>query len=88
MGDTVNLAARLMQKADFGEIWVDHPVQAQAVDVFDFDDLGCVQIKGKTEPRQVYRALGEKEQDQEMEDFLMKTDSRVFQRKLSTLISN
>ncbi|MEM7032070.1 MAG: adenylate/guanylate cyclase domain-containing protein, partial [Chloroflexota bacterium] len=65
VGDTVNLAARLMQKAGFGEVWLDHPVQAQAVDVFEFQDLGRVPIKGKTEPRQIYQALGEKEQDQE-----------------------
>ena len=65
IGDTVNLAARLMQKAEFGQVWADHTVQRKAQKVFDYADLGQVAIKGKTEPRQVYQVLGEKEQDQE-----------------------
>jgi len=65
IGDTVNLAARLMQKAGESEVWVDQSVYSQANRFFEYDDLGQIQVKGKTEPRHIYRALREKEQDQE-----------------------
>lgn len=65
IGDTVNLAARLMQKAEPGQVWVDHSVQGKSARFFEYQDLGKVSIKGKLEPRQVYRALQEKEQDRE-----------------------
>ena len=65
IGDTVNLAARLMQKASAGEVWVDRSVQSKADRFFEYKDLGDIHVKGKTEPRRVYLALREKEQDQE-----------------------
>lgn len=65
IGDTVNLAARLMQNAGPGQVWVDRSVQSQARRFFEYQDLGEIQVKGKTEPRHVYLALHEKEQDQE-----------------------
>jgi class 3 adenylate cyclase len=65
IGDTVNLAARLMQKAGPGEIWVDRSVQSQADRFFEYQDLGQLQVKGKVESRHVFLALREKEQDQE-----------------------
>lgn len=65
IGDTVNLAARLMQKAGDGEVWVDQTVHNQASRYFEYQDLGQIQVKGKTEPRHVYRAIREKEQDQQ-----------------------
>ncbi len=67
IGDTVNLAARLMQKAGVGQVWVDQSVQSQSGRFFEYDDLGSMQIKGKLEPRHLYRVLQEKEQDQEEE---------------------
>ncbi len=63
IGDTVNLAARLMQKAGDGEVWLDQSVYSQASRFFEYDDLGQIQVKGKTESRHVYRALREREQD-------------------------
>jgi len=72
IGDTVNLAARLMQKAEPGQVWVDRSVQAQSTRFFEYKDLGEIQIKGKIESRRVYQALREKEQDQEeMMGFLL-----------------
>jgi len=65
IGDTVNLAARLMQKAGSGEVWVDRSVQSQAGRFFEFQDLGEIHLKGKAELRHVFLALREKEQDQE-----------------------
>jgi predicted ATPase/class 3 adenylate cyclase len=65
IGDTVNLAARLMQKAGEGEVWLDQSVYHSASRYFEHDDLGEIHVKGKSEPRHVYRALREKEQDQQ-----------------------
>lgn len=63
IGDTVNLAARLMQKAGDGEVWLDQSVYSQASRFFEYEDLGQIQVKGKSESRHIYRALREKEQD-------------------------
>ncbi|MEM7343630.1 MAG: tetratricopeptide repeat protein, partial [Chloroflexota bacterium] len=65
IGDTVNLAARLMQKASTGEVYIDESVYSKTERFFEYQDLGEVAIKGKTEPRHLYLALHEKEQDQE-----------------------
>lgn len=67
IGDTVNLAARLMSKANSNEVWVDHSVQSKASRFFEYRDLGLIQIKGKVESRQVFQALHEKEPDQQAE---------------------
>jgi adenylate cyclase len=63
IGDTVNLAARLMQNAGHGEVFLDQTVQTQAYRFFEFKDLGLVPIKGKNEPRHIYSAQREKEQE-------------------------
>lgn len=63
IGDTVNLAARLMQKAGDGEVWLDQSVYGRASRFFEFEDLGQTQVKGKSEARHIYHALREKEQD-------------------------
>ncbi len=71
IGDMVNLAARLMQKAEPGEVWVDQSVQSKTVRFFEYEDLGSVQVKGKTEPRHVYKALGEKDQEELVIGYLL-----------------
>ncbi|GAB4447940.1 MAG: adenylate/guanylate cyclase domain-containing protein [Anaerolineae bacterium] len=65
IGDTVNLAARLMQQAAPNQVWVDQTVYQQASRFFEYNELGPLQMKGKTAPRQVYHALHEKEPDQQ-----------------------
>ncbi len=65
IGDTVNLAARLMQKAGDGQVYLDETVYNRAARFFEYNDLGQTQIKGKTESRHIYHALREKEQDHE-----------------------
>ena len=62
IGDMVNLAARLMQKAENGQVLVDESAQRQAKQFFEYQDLGRLQVKGRTKPRRVYLALREKEQ--------------------------
>lgn len=58
MGNNVNLAARLMMKAEPGQILLDQNAR-QKVDLeFLFNDLGKVQFKGKLYKTQVYELIG------------------------------
>jgi hypothetical protein len=47
-----------MQKAQAGQVWVDQSVQSKTQRFFEYKDLGSVQVKGKTESRHIYLALG------------------------------
>jgi predicted ATPase/class 3 adenylate cyclase len=62
VGETVNVATRLMELAKAGEILVGPETYRQAQGYFDFEKLGSLQMKGKTEPVQAYRALSLKEE--------------------------
>lgn len=55
MGDDVNLAARLMATAQFGEILISETVQERARDSFVLDELPPLMLKGKARPVQAYR---------------------------------
>ena len=57
MGDTVNLAARLKDVSDRGEIFVGPDTHRLAALLFDFESLEPIQVKGKTEPVAVHRLL-------------------------------
>jgi len=59
MGDTVNLAARLMQAAP-GGILCDAATYEAAQARIAFESLSPIAVKGKTRPVTVYRPLGEK----------------------------
>ncbi len=65
IGDTVNLAARIMQNAENQEVWVDGSASNQISRFFELTDLGLVTVKGKAEPRHLFRILREKEQDRQ-----------------------
>ena len=54
MGDTVNLAARLMQHAD-GDILCDEDTFEDASEEIDLEALTPIQVKGKEAPVQIYR---------------------------------
>ncbi len=58
IGMTVNLSARYMLKADWGEIWCDHPIQAALKNDFAFADLGEISLKGYPNPIRTYKLLG------------------------------
>ena len=58
LGDTINLAARLMGAAPTGEIWVGPQTRRLAELEFEFDDLGEQSFKGKAQPVVVARLLG------------------------------
>ena len=57
-GDAVNVAARLCERADIGEIWITDTtaVDAGAVPGIRFRALGDFDIQGKSEPLSVYLA--------------------------------
>jgi class 3 adenylate cyclase/tetratricopeptide (TPR) repeat protein len=58
IGDSVNMAARLMQRAD-GEILVEGRTFARARDTATFESLPPVMLKGKGAPVPVYRPTGQ-----------------------------
>lgn len=60
IGDTVNLAARMQSAADPDTILISESTHRLATSLFDFEDKGKIAVKGKAEPIQVYRVLGER----------------------------
>jgi len=59
VGDTTNLAARLLSIAKPGQIVVSRRTQHLREGFFEFEDLGEFQVKGKTEPVRAYALLRE-----------------------------
>jgi class 3 adenylate cyclase/tetratricopeptide (TPR) repeat protein len=57
MGDTVNLAARLMAAAEEGEILISPSVRRQVSAKFKLEDLPPIRVKGKAQPVAVSRPL-------------------------------
>ncbi|MFC1851793.1 adenylate/guanylate cyclase domain-containing protein [candidate division CSSED10-310 bacterium] len=62
MGDTVNLAARLMQGAHNNQILISETVYEKGTDRFGFEFIGSRRFKGKKEPLPVY-AVKERKQN-------------------------
>ncbi|MGQ9595152.1 MAG: tetratricopeptide repeat protein [Anaerolineae bacterium] len=62
VGDTVNVAARLQELAQPGEILVARSVAEAARAAFTFEPLGLVEIRGRREPVEAYRLVGPKAQ--------------------------
>ncbi len=60
VGDTVNLAARMQSAADPDTVLVSENTHRLAAKLFDFEDKGMIAVKGKSEPVQVYRVIGER----------------------------
>lgn len=54
MGDAVNLAARLMQAAQTGEIVVSEATHTAAAAEFEWRDSRSIQVKGKSAPISIY----------------------------------
>src|SRR5438132_8607271 len=59
VGDTTNLAARLLGLAKPGQIVVSRRTQHLREHFFTFEDLGEFQVKGKTDPVRAYALVGE-----------------------------
>jgi class 3 adenylate cyclase/tetratricopeptide (TPR) repeat protein len=60
IGDTVNLASRLQDAAEPGTVLVSQNTRRLVETLFDFEDKGEIQVKGKTEPIRVYRVISER----------------------------
>lgn len=48
LGDVVNMSARYMMKADWGDVWTSERIYKSADDVFEFESLGKLEFKGKS----------------------------------------
>ncbi|MCP4424562.1 MAG: AAA family ATPase [Chloroflexi bacterium] len=60
IGDAVNVASRLERAAPAGGILIAHDTYLLVHGIFDTEPLGPVTIRGKSDPVQVYLALGAK----------------------------
>ena len=58
LGDAVNLSARLMSAAPPGAIYVSRTVHEDAGDVFRWEHLADLTVKGKSEPVEVFALTG------------------------------
>lgn len=55
LGDAVNLAARLMARAEDGEVLISDEVRREASDRLSCDDVGDITVKGKSDAVRVLR---------------------------------
>lgn len=62
MGDDVNLAARLMATAQFGEILISESVYERAQESFNTETLPPLILKGKSLPVQAYRVVSARQE--------------------------
>jgi adenylate cyclase len=62
LGDSTNLSARLMQAAQPGEILVSSRAQSRAGDLFTWQELPPILVKGKREPVPLFRLVEMKSQ--------------------------
>ncbi|MEM7347184.1 MAG: adenylate/guanylate cyclase domain-containing protein, partial [Chloroflexota bacterium] len=62
LGDEVNMAARLMGKANPGQILASQRVADAVEDIYELESLGLIKVKGKEEPIPVASILGRRQQ--------------------------
>jgi predicted ATPase/class 3 adenylate cyclase len=60
MGDAINLAARMEQTSLPGTVQIAHDTYKLVAPLFEFEELGGIQVKGKEEPVPAYKVLGRK----------------------------
>jgi len=86
MGDTVNLAARLMSAAPPGQVWVSQRIWDQIQRGFEAKELPPVKMKGISEPVPVYRleAATQVQRDRDWSR-LLRSDVVGRDRELQTL---
>ncbi len=61
MGDAVNVAARMEQAAEPGTVLISRNTHKAISKLFDFESLGELEVKGKSEPVAAYRVIGARE---------------------------
>ena len=57
MGDAVNVAARMEQTAQAGTLQISADTQRLVEEVFEFEPLGGIEVKGKSDPVDVFRVV-------------------------------
>src|SRR5215213_9187366 len=60
LGDAVNVAARMQTAADPGTVPIGEMTRRLTGDTFELDDLGGIEVKGKSEPIHAFRVVGRK----------------------------
>jgi class 3 adenylate cyclase/predicted ATPase len=60
MGDAINLAARMEQTAVPGSVQIAEETHKLVAPLFEFEDIGGIEVKGKAAPIPAYRVLGRK----------------------------
>lgn len=83
MGDTVNLAARLMVAAGLGQIRCDYETYRDTRNKLVFEFLAPIQVKGKAGLIRVYRPLGEAEAQPPTDQMLVGRRAEVAQLQAS-----
>jgi class 3 adenylate cyclase/tetratricopeptide (TPR) repeat protein len=58
LGDAINLASRMEEKAVPGTVQIAHDTYKLVKPLFEFEELGGIDVKGKAEPVPAYRVLG------------------------------
>lgn len=61
MGDAINLASRMEQTAAPGTVQISQDTYKLVKELFEFEELGGIEVKGKSEPVLAYRVLEPKE---------------------------
>ncbi len=60
MGDAINVAARMEQAAQPGTVQVASDTHRLIEPLFEFEDLGLTEVRGKSEPVRAFRVEGQK----------------------------
>lgn len=57
MGDAVNVAARMEQTAKPGTVHISDETHRHVADLFEFEELGEIEVKGRAQPVRSYRVV-------------------------------
>ena len=60
LGDAVNVAARMQTAAEPGQVLITEMSRRLTGDAFELEDLGGIEVKGKSEPVHAFRVVGRK----------------------------
>ncbi len=60
LGDAINLAARMEQTAEPGTVQIAEDTYKLVKPLFEFEEIGGIVVKGKTDPVNAYRVIGRK----------------------------
>lgn len=60
LGDAVNLAARMEQAAEPGTVLISEQTHKLIAPMFEFEAIGDIEVKGKTDPISAFRVLASK----------------------------